>query len=105
VKDPSCFLNILDKCSEPDVVLRVLTCLVNIHSIVVKNSPAESQSEPHTSAMSSLCDESPSASAASSIYCFDGEYLRRLHEKLHCLREHCESGVRDAALRLLQLCQ
>jgi len=97
-------LEVLDKCSEPDVILRVLTCLVNIHSIVIKNSATESCSELQTSVTSSP-DELPNAAAASSVYCFDSEYLRRLREELCRLREHCDNGVQDTAVRLLRLCQ
>ena len=45
------------------------------------------------------------AAAASVAYCFDGEYLRRLHKKLCCLREHSDDCVQDAALRLLHFCE
>jgi len=105
VQDPSCLLDVLDKHSEPDVILRVLTCLVNVHSVVIKNSAAESQSEPQTSNMSCPHDEWPNATAASSVNSFDCEYLRRLCKKLSYLREQGNSGVQDAALRLLRLCQ
>ena len=96
-------LDILDKCSDPDVVLRVLTCLVNIHSVVVKNT-TESPSELQTTVKSPAQSELPTAAVACTVNCFDGEYLQRLHEKLTGLREHSDSRVQDAALRLLHLC-
>lgn len=102
-KDPSCLLDILDKCSDPDVVLRVLTCLVNIHSVVAKNT-RESPSEPQMTVTSPAQSELPAAAAVCTVNCFDGEYLQRLHEKLTRLREHSDSRVQDAALRLIHLC-
>jgi len=94
-------LDILDKHSEPDVILRVLTCLVNIHSITVEKTTRESQ----TAVMPSTQSELPNAAAVSTQYSFDGEYLQRLHEKLSCLHEHRDSNIQDTALRLLSLCQ
>ena len=102
VQDPSCLVDMLDECSRPDVILRVLTCLVNIHSVVINHRTTESQPEPQTSSTSSAHSEVPNATAVSS---FDGEYLRKLREKLRCLCEHCDSGIQESTFRLLRLCQ
>ena len=97
-------LDILDKHSEPDVILRVLTCLVNIHSVIVEKTTAATR-ESQTAVMPSTQSELPNAAAVSTQYSFDGEYLQRLHEKLSCLHEHRDSNIQDTALRLLSLCQ
>ena len=93
MQGPSWLLDILSKCSEPDIILRVLTCLVNIHSVIMKNRPGDQLTELQTSH-----DELPNT------YCLDGKYLQRLREKLSGLYEHSDVDVKDAALRLVHLC-
>jgi len=94
-------LDVLDKHSEPEVILRVLTCLVNIHSIVIKHRTAESSSGQQTSSSSSLHSKMSSATSVFS----DGDYLQRLRQKLCSLCEHSDSDVRESAIRLLCICQ
>ena len=72
----------------------------------MKNT-TESPSQVQTTAVSPPQSELPpavAAAAVSAVYCFGGEYLQRLHDKLCYLREHDDSRVQDAALRLLHLC-
>ena len=89
---------------DADVALRILTCLVNIHSLIVMNR-AESPTKLQSTALSPMQNDLLETAAVSTVYCFDDEYLQRLHEKLRCLCEHNDSRVQDAALRLIHLCE
>lgn len=70
----------------------------------MEKNTTEPSSELQTTAVSHQQNDLPVAAALSAVYCFDDEYLQRLNEKLCCLREHSDSRIQDAALRLIPLC-